>query len=119
MSATDEPRISLSDASHLASVALDELVAELLQSNRRIPDEFRDWIVRDASMLVDVALERAFANPRFVASLMVGDDSMIAMRRWVRHWICPHIVTRFKSLAPAFPEYQPLPRPPRSSRRKS
>lgn len=116
MNSDELPMITLADASHLASVALDELVAELLRSKLHVPESFRDWVVDEGSMLVDVALERAFANERFVASLLVGEDTMIAMRRWVRHWVGPHIVTRFDALAIAFPEFQPLPRKARRPR---
>ena len=97
---------SLRELSQMAGLALDELVVELIEVQHDIPREFFDWMGVDASLMVMMSVENLYTKPRFQASLQLSPDPMPAMRRWVRHWVCPHLIARFETLAEVFPEFQ-------------
>lgn len=97
---------TLRELSQMAGEALDELVVELIEGQPHIPGAFFDWMGIDASLMVMMSLENLQAMPRFQASLQLSDDPMPAMRRWVRHWVCPHLIARFNTMADVFPEFQ-------------
>ena len=89
----------------MAVAALDDLVHEL-DSTRRLetaPD-FLDWVADEATPLVEHCVERAFRNPRFSASLKVGDPR-IAMARWVCNWVCMQIGIHFGDFVARLPEF--------------
>ncbi|RYX98159.1 MAG: hypothetical protein EOO28_01085 [Comamonadaceae bacterium] len=93
------------DVSVMAINALDELVAELVRaSGLQMVPAFLDWVADVATPMVDAQVAHAFAQPRFLRSLHVGDPR-IALARWVRHWVCPQIVRSFSSLAVFLPEF--------------
>ena len=89
----------------MAVAALDDLVHEL-DSTRRLETapNFLDWVADEATPLVEHCVERAFRNPRFSASLKVGDPR-IAMARWVRNWVCLQIGIHFGDFVARLPEF--------------
>lgn len=112
--------ISAEEACILAIAALDGLVIELVKASRlQMSPAFLDWVADEATPLVERHVARSFKSPRFADSLRIGDPG-IAMARWVRHWVCPWIVTSFKQLAEHLPEFsdnRPMALVPGSDRR--
>ena len=97
--------ISVEEVSILAIAALDGLVIELVKASRlKMSPAFLDWIADEATPLVERQVARSFKSPRFADSLHIGDPR-IAMAHWVRHWVCPWIVTGFEQLAEHLPEF--------------
>lgn len=97
--------ISAEEASILAVAALDSLVIELVKaSGLHMSPAFLDWVADEATPLVERHVARSFKSPRFAGSLCLGDPK-IAMARWVRHWVCPWIVSSFEPLAEHLPEF--------------
>ncbi len=97
--------ISAEEASILAIAALDSLVIDLVKASRlKLSPAFLDWVADEATPLVERHVARSFKSPRFADSLRIGDPR-IAMARWVRHWVCPWIVSSFEQLAEHLPEF--------------
>ena len=97
---------SLKVASQMAGRVMDEIVAELIETNQRLPKSFFDWMTGEASDRVMMELERAYGNPRFMATLELDHDVLPVIRRWVLHWVCPLLVARFSSMGEYFPEFR-------------
>lgn len=97
---------SLKVASQMAGRVMDEIVAELIETNQRLPKSFFDWMTGEASDRVMMELERAYGNPRFMATLELDHDPLPVIRRWVLHWVCPLLVARFSSMGEYFPEFR-------------
>lgn len=92
------------EAALVAVSALDELVMHLAKANPlRLSSQFLDWVADHATPLVEERVESAFTNPAFAATLHQGDHR-IALSRWVRHWVCPHIAATFAPLAEYLPK---------------
>ena len=102
---TRSATLTRQQASILAVQALDDLVHELVRAKRlQESPGFLDWVADEATPLVERCVERAFSNPRFAASLKMGEPR-IAMARWVRHWVCPWIVIHFDDFVAHLPEF--------------
>ncbi len=105
LSATRSATLTRQQASILAVQALDDLVHELVRAKQlQESPGFLDWVADEATPLVERCVERAFSNPRFAASLKMGEPR-IAMARWVRHWVCPWIVLHFDDFVAHLPEF--------------
>ena len=97
--------ICLNDASLVAVSALDDIVLHMVKASEiRLSANFLDWVVGEATAMVELKLGEVFAEPGFVAMLHRGDHR-IALGQWVRHWICPRIASRFEALADRLPEF--------------
>ncbi|MDB5965135.1 MAG: hypothetical protein JWQ72_1635 [Polaromonas sp.] len=97
--------LNATDAGLIAISALDDLVAELVCGQKfSLPAPFLDWVGDEATALVHGRVTGWFNEPAFSASLQAGDPR-IALRRWVRHWICPRIAARFAVLAEQMHEW--------------
>ncbi|WP_139351956.1 hypothetical protein [Polaromonas sp. A23] len=107
--------LSDKDACIIAVAALDDLVNDLVKAScLHMSPAFLDWVADEATPLVESQVARFFNSPRFAGSLLMGDPR-IALARWVRHWVCPHIVARFSALAVYLPEFaqsRPVPQLP-------
>lgn len=102
--------LSAKQISIIAIGALDDLVNDLLKAScLRIKPAFLDWIADEATPLIDQYVALSINNSRFVDSLRIGDP-VIAMARWVRHWVCPWIGENFGELAGYLPEFIDKPR---------
>ncbi|MES2412855.1 MAG: hypothetical protein V4614_03585 [Pseudomonadota bacterium] len=90
-------------ASLIAVSALDDLVTHLVKASQlKLSSRFLDWIADDATPYIEQQVHTLFSNPAFEKSLRHGDHR-IALSRWVRHWICPHISRQFAQLAEHLP----------------
>lgn len=84
----------------MAVEALDLLVASLVKATGlKLSAEFFDWVADEATPIVELSIARSFENPRFIASLDIGNPKT-AMALWVHHWVSPLIIKRFET--PAF-----------------
>jgi hypothetical protein len=89
--------------------ALDALVTDLVRAQPlRVSSAFLDWVADEATPLVEQQVHDCFAHPRFAASLRQGDHRL-ALFRWVRHWVHPHISQRFSELTQHLPQFQAMP----------
>ncbi len=96
--------IAPQEAALIAVSALDDLVTELLKTSPfKLSARFLDWVADEATPLVEDRVHSAFSNPAFAATLRKGDHR-IALSRWVRHWVCPRIASRFVQLAEHLPK---------------
>jgi hypothetical protein len=83
----------------MAVEALDKLVASLVKATElKLSAEFFDWIADEATPIVELSVARSFDNPRFIATLDVGNPKT-AIALWVRHWVSPLIIKRFETPA--------------------
>ncbi|MEO6016202.1 MAG: hypothetical protein ABIP46_03025 [Polaromonas sp.] len=97
--------ICINEASLVAVSALDDIVLHMVKASEiRLNSDFLDWVVDEATPMVEINLGQAFAKPGFAARLHRGDHR-IALSQWVRHWVCPQIASRFESLAGRLPEF--------------
>lgn len=97
--------ICLDEAALVAVSALDDIVLHMLKASAlRLTPDFLDWVVDEATVMVEDKLGQMFAQPAFAATLRRGDHR-IALSQWVRHWVCPHIARRFEGLAGRLPEF--------------
>lgn len=96
--------IAPQEAALIAVSALDDLVMELVKASPlKLSPRFLDWVADHATPLVEDHVHAVFSNPVFAASLRQGDHR-IALSRWVRHWICPRMASRFTELAAHLPK---------------
>ena len=95
---------TLSDTMVIAVAALDELIADLIHTGRLDSSQaLLDWVADEATPFVETSVGLLYGNPRFDASLAVGQPG-IAMGCWVGHWILPLISQKFgvgRSTVPA------------------
>ncbi len=97
--------ICLNEASLVAVSALDDIVLHMVRASElRLTPAFLDWMLDDATLMVEQQLGQGFADPGFAATLRRGDHR-IALGQWVRHWVCPHIASRFEALAGRLPQF--------------
>lgn len=82
----------------LAIKALDDLVIELVEANRMtMAPTFFDWVADSATPAVESMVSRPLGQPRFKASLELGDHRK-TMATWVRHWTLPLVRQNFAGL---------------------
>jgi hypothetical protein len=97
--------ISPHEACLIAVSALDDMVTALVKTSfLKVSPAFLDWIVDEATLMVEQHVEDVFDNPVFAASLRQADHR-VALTNWVRNWVCPAIVSRFSELAVYLPVY--------------
>jgi hypothetical protein len=79
--------------------ALDALIAELIRSSAQTVDYFfLDWVADKLTPRLEAAITDAMRTQRFIDSLSLGDPR-IALRAWVRYWVCPKIRKDFEKYA--------------------
>jgi len=79
--------------------SLDALIAELIRSSAQTVDYlFLDWVADKLTPRLEAAITDAMRTQRFIDSLSLGDPR-IALRAWVRYWVCPQIRKDFEKYA--------------------